>query len=102
MILPQKIITLNLLRSSRCNPSLSDNVAIFGNFDFNVTPLSPPDTKVLIHNKPANRKMFGPHGLVGCYIGPSPNYYRYYTCIVSSTGGVRDAATVYFPQLPPR
>ena len=46
---PQVVITLNLLQSSRKNPSLFAHVAINGNFDFNATPLAPPVTKVLVH-----------------------------------------------------
>ena len=48
MILPQAILILNLLQSSRYNLSLSVHAVIFGNFEFNATSLSSPDTKVVI------------------------------------------------------
>ena len=54
-LLPQCILTLNLLRNSRINPRLSAYASLFGNFDFNKTPLAPPGTKVVIHSKPENR-----------------------------------------------
>jgi hypothetical protein len=50
-VLPQCLITLNLLRRSRINPQLSAQAHMHGTFDFNCTPLAPPGTKVLIHEK---------------------------------------------------
>ena len=52
-LLPQAIITLNLVRSSRRNPTLSAHAAIFGNFNFSATPMAPPGTRVIIHLKPS-------------------------------------------------
>ena len=48
-LLTQAEIMLNILRTSRVNPKLSAQANLFGNFDFNKTPLAPPGTKVLIH-----------------------------------------------------
>jgi hypothetical protein len=42
LLMPQADITLNLLRSSRRQPKLSAYACLFGNFDFNKTPLAPP------------------------------------------------------------
>ena len=96
-LLPQAVITLNLLRSARRNPSLSAHAAIFGQFNFNATPLAPPGTKVVVHHK--NRKTYGVHGLDGWYIGPSMHHYRCYECFIPSTGGKMNADTVeFFPQ----
>ena len=53
-LLPQALITLNLLHSSRRNPSLSAYVAIYGNFDFNATLLDSHEVKVVVHHKSAN------------------------------------------------
>ena len=44
LLLEQANITLNLLRSSRSNPKLSAYAYLFGNFDYNATPLAPPGT----------------------------------------------------------
>ena len=41
----QSEITINLLRTSRINPRLSDYAKIFGQFDFNATPMAPPGTE---------------------------------------------------------
>lgn len=96
-LLPQALITLNLLRSARRNLSLSAHAAIFGQFNFNATPLAPPGTKVVVHHK--NRKTYGVHGLDGWYIGPSMHHCRCYECFIPSTGGKMNADTVeFFPQ----
>jgi hypothetical protein len=51
-LIPQSVITLNLLRRSRINPQLSAYAQVFGAFDYNKTPLAPPGTQVLVHEKP--------------------------------------------------
>ena len=75
-ILIQGEITLNLLRNSRVNPSLSAYAYINGPFDFNRTPMAPPGTKVVFHAKPSNRASWAFHGQEGWYIGPSMEHYR--------------------------
>ena len=55
-LLRQSELTLNLLRTSRCNPHLSAYSYLHGNFDYNQTPLAPPDTRVIIHVKPSQRR----------------------------------------------
>jgi hypothetical protein len=51
-LLPQATQTLNMLRPSRRNPRLSAYTILEGVFDFNTTPMAPPGTKVIIHEKP--------------------------------------------------
>ena len=98
-LLPQAIITLNLLRTARVNPKLSAYAYLFGEFDFNKTPLAPPGTKVLAHSKPGNRASWAPHGLQGWYIGPSMEHYRCVKCYFPRTKSVRDVDTVtFFPK----
>ena len=48
-LIPQAVITLNLIQSSLTNPSLSAHTAINGKFDFSATPLAPHSIKVLVH-----------------------------------------------------
>ena len=43
-LLDQAELTLNLMRNSRLNPKLSAYAQLFGNFDFNATPIAPPGT----------------------------------------------------------
>ena len=64
-LLDQAFLTLNLLRSARFQPKLSAHAYLFGQFDFNSTPLAPPGTKVLVHSKPDNRASWDPNGKEG-------------------------------------
>ena len=48
-LIPQCEMTLNLLRNSRINPRLSSWAILYGNNDFNKSPLAPPGTKILVH-----------------------------------------------------
>ena len=60
-LIPQAVLTLNLLRNSRVNPKLSSCAYLHGPFNFNSTPLAPPGTLVAIHVKPSNRASWAPH-----------------------------------------
>ena len=98
-LLPQAIITLNLLRRSWVNPNLSAFAQLYGHFNFNATPLAPPGTRVLVHEKPLQRRSWAPHGVDGWYVGPAMRHYRCYKCCVSATNSDRIADTVdFFPQ----
>ena len=48
-LLPQALITLNLLHPSRLHPKLPAYAHINGAFDFNCTPLASPGMKILVH-----------------------------------------------------
>ena len=76
-LLPQCIITLNLLQASRSNPKLSAYAYLFGNFDYNCTPLAPPPgIKVVAHMMPDNQKSWDLNGEIGWYVAPSTKHYR--------------------------
>jgi hypothetical protein len=70
-LIPQAVITLNLLRQSQLNPKLSAHAQLNGLFDYNKTPLSPPGTKVIIHEKTDHCGSWSPYGLNGWYVGPA-------------------------------
>ena len=57
-LLDQAQIMLSMLRPSRHNTKISAHAATKGNFDFNKTPLVPPSTNVIFHEKPIE----GAHG----------------------------------------
>ena len=59
-LIPQDIITLNLLRPSHTNPQLSAYAHVHGAFDYNRTPLTPPGIKVLAHLRPEDRPSWYP------------------------------------------
>jgi hypothetical protein len=75
-LLPQATITLNLLRKSRINPRMSAYAQLNGHFDFNRTPLAPPGTRIIAHEKPNQRASWDPHGVDGYYLGPALDHYR--------------------------
>jgi hypothetical protein len=95
-LLPQAQLTLNLLRQSRLNPRLSAEAQLNGNFDFNATPLAPPGTRVIMHDKANVRRTFAPHGTDGWYLGPAREHYRCYRLYNSKTGHERINDTVEF------
>ena len=75
-LLQQAEMTFNMLRSSRLNPKLSVYTFLFGEFDFNATPLAPPGTRVVSHTKPALRASWQHNGEYGWYVGTSMQHYR--------------------------
>lgn len=96
LLVPQATITLNLLRQSRINPHLSAYAQLFGNFDFNKTPMAPPGTLSVGHEKPSNRGTWAPHGSTAWYVGPALNHYRCYTLYMPKTHATRIFDTVEF------
>jgi len=78
-LLPQAELTLNMLRGSRLDPTISAWEELHGPFDFNRTPIAPPGVRVLIHEKPAVRGTWAPHAVEGWYLGPALNSYHCYT-----------------------
>jgi len=101
-LIAQAIITLNLLRPSRLHPKLSAYAHVNGEFDYNKTPLAPPGTEVIVHEKPKQRGSWDDHGIKGWYLEPAINHYRCYICYLPSTNGERISDTVeFFPHLTP-
>ena len=95
-LLPHCLLTLNLLRPSRINPKLSAYAQLYGAFEFNRTPLAPPGTKIIIHDKPAIRGSWATREYEGWYIGPASNHYRCHTMYAHHTSHGRVADTVVF------
>ena len=95
-LLQQAKLTLNLLRPSRLNPKLSAYAQLEGAFDFNRTPLAPPGTRVIAHEKPNQRRTWAPHGIDGWYIGPALDHYQCYRVWIPSTHAERIADTIQF------
>jgi hypothetical protein len=99
-LIPQSVITLNLLRCSRINPQLSAYAQVFGALDFNKTPLAPPGTRVLVHEKPIVRQSWDPRAIDAWYIGPAMKHYRCYRVWIWNTRNERVADTLaWFPTL---
>jgi hypothetical protein len=93
-LLPQALLTLNLLRASRINPKLSAYAQVFGQYSYNTTPIAPPGTHFLIHEKPGARESWAPHAVDAWYLGPAMAHYRCYRGWVWKTQRERIADTV--------
>ena len=101
-LLPQAELTLILLRASRLNPKLSAYAQLEGTFDFTRTPLAPPGTRVIIHEKPTIRQTWAPHGTDGWYVGPALHHYQCYRIWVPPTHAERIVDTIsFFPKTVP-
>jgi hypothetical protein len=69
-----------------------------GAFDFNRTPLAPPGTKVIIHEKPDTRGTWAPHAVEGWYLVPAMRHYRCYRVWAWNTNAEQIANTLtWFP-----
>ena len=89
-----------MLHMLRINPNLSAYNQIWGNFDFNKTPLSLIGCKAVIHDWPENRGTWDSHSTIAYYIDIAEKHYRNYKCYVPETNITRisDAAE-FFPKL---
>jgi hypothetical protein len=94
---PQAELSLNILRGSCINPTLSARELLHGHCDFNAHP---PGIKVLTHVKPHQRKTWTPHDAVEAwYVGPAMDHYRCYTVWVIATRQTRIVNSLHwFPQ----
>ena len=70
-LLPQAVITFNLLRTSRLNPKISAHALLNGLYNFNATPMAPPGSMILVHKKPALRGTWAAHAVNSWYLGPA-------------------------------
>ena len=78
-LLPQAEMCLNHLLPYPSNTSISAYAGLHGGaFDFAAHPIAPAGSKVVIHDKPAIRASWAPHGTHGYYLGPAPSHYRCY------------------------
>jgi len=91
--------TLNMLRTSRCNPRLSAFQVLNGTHDYNRVPFAPPGTRATIFNPPEMRASWGSRALDAWYVGPAWKHYRCAEFQVPSTGGYRISGQAnFYPQ----
>eukprot|EP00804_Cyclotella_cryptica_P005555 CCRYP_003060-RA/>CCRYP_003060-RA protein AED:0.28 eAED:0.31 QI:0/0/0/1/0/0/4/0/813 len=96
----QAIITLNLLRTSRIDPSKSAYHQLHGHrYNWNAYPLAPPGTKAVIYESPTTRTSWGTRGLDAWYCGPAFDHSRNMKFYVPSTKACRVSGSYdLFPQ----
>ena len=95
-LISQSELTLNLLRAARVNPKLSAWAYLFGQYDYNTTPIVPPGTKVVVHSKPEERASWAPNGEEAWSIGPSFEHYRCIKCYFPIQRSERNCDTITF------
>ena len=84
------------MRPSNLHLKLSAYHALFGQFNFNRTPIIPPGTCVMIYETPHQQTFFGVKGLKGWYFGPVPDYYLCYNIFANKANDTRIGETVEF------
>ena len=87
-------MTLNMLRTSRKDPTKSAYEELEGKFDYNKMPLAPPGTKALIYEAAARRAAWAPHAVDGWYLGPAMKHYRCGKYYIPHTRATRIASSV--------
>ncbi len=95
-LLPQAVITLNLLRQANKTPTMSAYQYVNGPFDYNATPLGPLGCKVQFHESTNRRKTWDPRALTGWYLGTSTEHYRCHVIFCKRMGAERISDTVFF------
>ena len=73
----QAVLTLNILRTSRIDPTKSAYEQLHGHkYDWNRHPLAPPGTRAVLYEDPDSRTSWGPRGIDAWYCGPALDHYR--------------------------
>ncbi len=84
-LLPQTILTLNLLRQLNMAPNISAYAYHHGSFDYNRMPIAPMGCAVQFHLKPSQQKTFGEHSEDGFYLKTSAEHYRTHVIFCKKT-----------------
>ena len=101
-LLQHASLKLNLLRKLCMNPKLSGYAQLHGEIKYNPNPLSPPGTKLIVHEKPKVRRTWASHGVKWWYLGPSMEHYICHCVYVTKTRGESDSYCVdFFPHNTP-
>ena len=75
ILLPQTVITFNLVKPYHVAPKDSAHTYLNGYFDYNDMPLSPLGCKVHLYVKPHKRKAWDEHSTAEYYVGTSDENY---------------------------
>ncbi len=95
-LIPQAVLTLNLLRQSNKTPSISAYQHVNGNFDYNKMPLGPLGCAVEVHESTNRRRTWDPRTITGWYVGTSNEHYRCHKVFCKRTRAERISDTVWF------
>jgi hypothetical protein len=95
-LVPQIVLTLNLLRQLLVAPNILAYAYHHGNFNYVRMPLAPMGCAVQFHIKPNRCKPWGEHASDGWYLKTSPDNYRCHWIFVKATRVKRISDTVFF------
>ncbi len=95
-LLPQRILTLNLLHQSNVAPTVSAYQYVHGAFDYNRMPLGPMGCAVQVHKSYERRGTWADNAIDGWYLQSSPKHYRCHIVYVKNTRSKRVSDTVHF------
>ncbi len=95
-LVPQIVLTLNLLQQLLVAPNTLAYAYHHGNFDYNWMPLAPMGCAVQFHIKPNRRKSWGEHASDGWYLKTSPDHYRCHWIFLKATRAKQISDTVFF------
>ena len=96
---PQVIVTLNIMRASRIDPTKSAHEVLYGAYDWNRYPLAPLGCRAVVYEDGDTRGSWASRGVDGWYLGPSQDHYRCDVYYIPETRGYRvSGSTELFPQ----
>ena len=96
LLLPQAELTLNLLRSTPGDQHKSAWEALFGEFNFDATPMAPAGCAIHIHHKASIRRSWDFRAKEGFYIGPALKHYRCYRVLAKESNALMISDAVKF------
>jgi hypothetical protein len=95
-LLPQVILTLNLLQQSNMAPTILVYAYVNSPFDYNAMPLAPMGCTVQIYESTSRRTTWAENSIEGWYLRTSPEHYRCHVIHVKKTRSERITDTVWF------
>jgi hypothetical protein len=95
-LLPQIVLTLNLLRQSNNAPKVSLYQYVHGNFDYNKMPLAPMGCAVQLFKSRDRHGTWAEHATNGWYYGTSTEHYRCHRIYVKKKKSKRISDRVFF------
>jgi hypothetical protein len=95
-LVPQAVITLNLLRQANKMPSVSAYEFVNGKFDYNKFPLAPPGCAVEKHESTNRQNTWDPYSLSSWYLGMSTEHYRCHKIFCKKMRSERISDMVFF------
>jgi hypothetical protein len=95
-LLPQTVLTLNLLQQSNVAPTVLAYQYVHRNFDYNKMPLAPLRWAVQLYKSNTRRGTWAEHSTDGWYLGTSNKHYQCHKIYVKKTRSKRISDMVFF------